>query len=79
MDKIDIPKQKISRFFFIVVAGVLIKDQSVLLLQRPKDKEVYPGLWEFPGGKRNFGGKWGQLYFFTSSPYRLNLFFHPVK
>ena len=43
------------RFFHIVVAGIIIKDKSVLLLQRHENENVLPGLWELPSGKREFG------------------------
>lgn len=34
----------------------LIKDkENVLLLKRPKDKKVYAGYWNFPGGKMEDG------------------------
>jgi len=47
--------QEISRVFRIVVAGIIVKNQSVLLLQRREDETVLPGMWEFPSGKRQFG------------------------
>jgi 8-oxo-dGTP diphosphatase len=37
-----------------VVAGILIRDNQVLLGQRPEHKSL-PGLWEFPGGKIELG------------------------
>jgi len=46
--------RELPRFFQIVVAGVIIREQSVLLLQRREDEDVLPGIWEFPSGKRNF-------------------------
>ena len=36
----------------IVLGGVVIKDGRVLILQRHKDEEVYPNIWELPSGKR---------------------------
>ncbi len=47
-------KQEIPRIFRIVVAGVIVRSGSVLLLQRRDDEDVYPGLWELPSGKRKF-------------------------
>ncbi|MFQ6020490.1 MAG: NUDIX domain-containing protein [Candidatus Aenigmatarchaeota archaeon] len=38
----------------IVVAGVLIKNDKVLLLKRKDDEEIYPGEWELPSGKVKF-------------------------
>jgi 8-oxo-dGTP pyrophosphatase MutT (NUDIX family) len=40
--------------FRIVVAGAIVKNKFVLLLQRRNDEEVLPGFWELPGGKRRF-------------------------
>lgn len=37
-----------------VVAGILARDDNVLLAQRPAGKEL-AGLWEFPGGKVETG------------------------
>lgn len=37
-----------------VVAGIIRKDQEVLLGLRPENKSL-PGYWEFPGGKIEFG------------------------
>jgi 8-oxo-dGTP diphosphatase len=50
-----IRKKEIPRVFQIVVAAVIVKDKSVLLLKRRKDEEAFPGIWEFPSGKREFG------------------------
>ena|GEM_PF-729764 len=47
-------KQEILRTFRIVVAAVIVKEGSVLLLQRKDDEEVYPGLWELTGEKCEF-------------------------
>lgn len=52
-DKMQKKKEKI-RVFRIVVAAVIIKEKTVLLLQRRTDAESYPGVWEFPSGKREF-------------------------
>jgi 8-oxo-dGTP diphosphatase len=50
-----IRKKEIPRVFRIVVAAVIVKDKSILLLKRRKDEEAFPGIWEFPSGKREFG------------------------
>ncbi len=36
----------------IVLGGVVLKDGKVLILQRHKDEDVYPNMWELPSGKR---------------------------
>jgi len=36
----------------IVLGGVIIKKNKILILQRNKDEDVYPGMWELPSGKR---------------------------
>ncbi len=38
----------------LVVAACLVKDDKILLAQRPVDKDM-AGLWEFPGGKVEIG------------------------
>jgi len=38
----------------IVVAGIIIKDHKVLVIQRTADEESFPNLWELPSGKREF-------------------------
>jgi mutator protein MutT len=48
-------KKEIPRVFRIVVAAVIVKNKSVLLLKRRNDEEAFPGIWEFPSGKREFG------------------------
>jgi len=40
--------------FRIVTAGIIWKNNQALLLQRPENEEFYPGIWELPGGTRNF-------------------------
>jgi mutator protein MutT len=50
-----IRKKEIPRVFQIVVAAVIVENKSVLLLKRRKDEEAFPGIWEFPSGKREFG------------------------
>ena len=45
------------KVFRIVVAGIICKDNQILLLQRPENEEFYPGIWELPGGTRNFNEK----------------------
>ena len=47
-------EQKIPRVFRVVVAAAIVKEGTVLLLQRKDDEEIYPGLWELPSGKRKF-------------------------
>ena len=37
-----------------VVAGIVIKDECILISQRPSGKHLQ-GMWEFPGGKVNPG------------------------
>lgn len=36
----------------IVLGGVVIKNGKVLILQRHKNEDVYPNMWELPSGKR---------------------------
>ncbi len=36
----------------IVLGGVIIRDNKVLILQRHKDEDIYPNMWELPSGKR---------------------------
>ena len=36
----------------VVVAGVVMKDGKVLVLQRHANEDTRPNLWELPGGKR---------------------------
>lgn len=38
----------------IVLAGVIIKNNKVLILQRSKDEDIFPNMWELPSGKREF-------------------------
>lgn len=38
----------------IVLGGVVVKDGKILILQRHKDEDVYPNMWELPSGKREF-------------------------
>lgn len=38
-----------------VVRGVIIRNGKFLLIQRSKDDSWSPGMWEFPGGKIDFG------------------------
>ena len=39
----------------IVVAGVLCNKGKFLVLQRNVDESIFPGKWELPSGKVNFG------------------------
>lgn len=36
----------------IVLGGVVMEGGKVLILQRNKNEDVYPGMWELPSGKR---------------------------
>lgn len=36
----------------IVLAGVIIKNDKILILQRNKNESIYPNMWELPSGKR---------------------------
>ncbi len=36
----------------IVLGGVVLKEGKILILQRHKDEDVYPSMWELPSGKR---------------------------
>ena len=36
----------------IVLGGVVIKEGKILILQRHKDEDIYPNMWELPSGKR---------------------------
>lgn len=38
----------------IVLGGVIVKDGEILILQRHKDEDIYPNMWELPSGKREF-------------------------
>lgn len=38
----------------IILGGVVIKNGKVLVLQRHKDEDVYPSMWELPSGKREY-------------------------
>lgn len=38
----------------IIVAGIVIRNNKVLIIQRSADEESYPNLWELPSGKRDF-------------------------
>ncbi len=43
------PKKIVQK---IVLGGVVMRDGKMLILQRSRNEDVYPGIWEFPGGKR---------------------------
>src|SRR3989338_4124852 len=45
-----VPNKKIIQR--IVLGGDIIRDGKVLILQRSQNENVYPGIWELPGGKR---------------------------
>lgn len=36
----------------IVLGGVVVKDDKILILQRNKDEDIFPSMWELPSGKR---------------------------
>ncbi len=36
----------------VVLAAVIIKDNKVLILQRNKDEDILPNMWELPSGKK---------------------------
>lgn len=36
----------------VVLAGVVVDENKILILQRHKDEDVFPGLWELPSGKK---------------------------
>lgn len=36
----------------IILGGVIAKDNKILILQRHKNEDVYPNIWELPSGKR---------------------------
>jgi len=36
----------------VVVGGVIIKDSQILIVQRNKNEDIYPNLWELPSGKK---------------------------
>jgi 8-oxo-dGTP diphosphatase len=39
----------------VVVGGVILnKEGKILILQRGKDEDVFPEIWELPSGKREF-------------------------
>ena len=38
-----------------VVAGILLNGDRVLLVRRSVERELYPGVWDFPGGHSEDG------------------------
>lgn len=39
----------------VVVGGVVFnKESKLLIIQRSKDEDIYPEMWELPSGKRDF-------------------------
>lgn len=36
----------------VVLAAVIMKTKKVLILQRNKDEEIFPNMWELPSGKK---------------------------
>lgn len=39
----------------VTATGVIVKDDKVLLIKRREDEDVFPGKWEMPSGKVEFG------------------------
>ncbi len=39
----------------VVVKGIILHDQKVLMIKRAEDDAIHPGIWEFAGGKIEFG------------------------
>ncbi len=50
---ISIDKAKPDKLRYVVANFIIVnrENKTVLLLQRGKDEDVYPGKWGFPGGK----------------------------
>lgn len=38
----------------VVLAAVIIKNDKVLILQRSKEEDIFPNMWELPSGKKEF-------------------------
>lgn len=38
----------------IILAGIVVYQEKILIIQRSSGDEAYPGLWELPSGKRDF-------------------------
>jgi len=36
----------------IVLGGAIVKNNKILILQRHKNEDIYPNMWELPSGKR---------------------------
>lgn len=36
----------------VVLAGVVMRDDRALILQRHSNESIYPGMWELPSGKK---------------------------
>lgn len=36
----------------VILAAVIIKNDKVLILQRHKDEDIFPNMWELPSGKK---------------------------
>ena len=43
-----------------VVLGILLKEGQVLLVKRSVTRELYPGVWDFPGGHGEAGEEPGE-------------------
>ena len=40
-----------SKAHYVVVTGIIIKDNKYLIAKRSSSEKVFPGLWTVPGGK----------------------------
>ena len=38
----------------IVLAAVIFQNNKILILQRNKNEEIFPNMWELPSGKKEF-------------------------
>jgi ADP-ribose pyrophosphatase YjhB (NUDIX family) len=45
----------------IVVAGLLVRDQQVLLCHRSAERKWYPNVWDLPGGHVHDAFDWWML------------------
>lgn len=54
VEKYPLPKRKLERPHYQIVAGIIWKGGKVLIAQRKPDG-LLGGLWEFPGGKKQPG------------------------
>lgn len=54
VQRFPLPRRKLKRPHFQIAAGIVWKNEKILIAQR-KPKGLLGGLWEFPGGKRKSG------------------------